>query len=178
MHLSLEQASQTVALITEIWFLGVPMRSISKYLLILLSFVTLLSPAHFAVLQGPLEQFHLTETHNELRLDESEKQERLFPEAITAKQAAVLAIQSFLTDGTDIESPLAIAQGADVDLFSHFNRSTTRIGFMFVGEEAEHGERVNENWIIELRIPSLSDHIFFAIVDRTGHTPVYNYGFN
>ncbi|MFM8270077.1 MAG: hypothetical protein ACKN9V_07800 [Pseudomonadota bacterium] len=149
-----------------------------KTLLLALFINSHFSLAHYAVLSGPTELFHLNEIHNELRLDESEKQESLFSGRVTAEQAAIAAIESFLTDGNDVESPLALSLGAGEDLFSHLNRSSTKIGFMFAGEAAEHGERVENNWIIELRIPSLSDHLFFAIVDRTGKNPVYNYGFN
>ena len=42
----------------------------------------------------------------------------------------------------------------------------------------EDGERVEENWIFVLSLPDLSDHIYWAIVDREGKLPAYNYGFN
>jgi len=133
--------------------------------------------AHYAVLTAPLEPFHLTEIHNKLQVDEAQKQEELFPGPIQAEKAVTLALESFLSDGSDIESPLALA-GSRETLFSHLNRPTSEINFVYVGEEAEHGETVDKNWIIELRIRSLSDHIYWAVIDRTGNKSPYNYGFN
>jgi len=133
--------------------------------------------AHYAVLTAPLEAFHLTETHNKLQVDEAQKQEKLFPGTIGAEKAATLAIESFLTDGSHVESPLALANSKE-DLFTYLNQPTSEIQFVYVGEEPEHGESVNDNWIIELRIRSLSDHIFWSVVDRQGKKPTYNYGFN
>jgi hypothetical protein len=133
--------------------------------------------AHYAVLTAPLEAFHLTETHNKLQVDEAQKQEKLFPGTIGAEKAVTLAIESFLTDGSHVESPLAIANSKK-DLFTYLNQPSSEIQFVNVGEEPEHGESVNDNWIIELRIPSLSDHIFWSVVDRMGKKPTYNYGFN
>ncbi|NJL74763.1 MAG: hypothetical protein HC892_06715 [Saprospiraceae bacterium] len=42
----------------------------------------------------------------------------------------------------------------------------------------ENGERVESNWVFMLSLPTLSDHTFWGIADRTGATPAYNYGFN
>jgi hypothetical protein len=133
--------------------------------------------AHYAVLTAPLEAFHLTEIHNKLQVDEAQKQEKLFPGTIGAEKAVTLAIESFLTDSSHVESPLALANSKE-DLFSYLNQPTSEIQFVYVGEEPEHGESVNDNWIIELRIRSLSDHIFWSVVDRMGKKPTYNYGFN
>jgi hypothetical protein len=132
---------------------------------------------HYAVLTAPLEAFHLTEIHNKLQVDEAQKQEKLFLGTIGAEKAVTLAIESFLTDGSHVESPLALANSKE-DLFTYLNQPTSEIQFVYVGEEPEHGESVNDNWIIELRIRSLSDHIFWSVVDRMGKKPTYNYGFN
>ena len=42
----------------------------------------------------------------------------------------------------------------------------------------EDGEQVAENWIFMLRLPTLSDHLFWAVVDRKGKKETYSYGFN
>ncbi|NBX76915.1 MAG: hypothetical protein EBQ92_10210 [Proteobacteria bacterium] len=133
--------------------------------------------AHYAVLTAPLEPFHLTEIHNRLQVDEAQTQEELFSGEVKAEKAVTLAIESILTDGSHVESPLALA-GSREELFEHLNRPTSEINFVNVGEKPEHGESVDENWIIELRIRSLSDHIFWSVVDRAGKKPTYNYGFN
>lgn len=41
----------------------------------------------------------------------------------------------------------------------------------------EEGESVEENWVFELSLPTLSDHIYWAIVPRNG-SQAYHYGFN
>jgi hypothetical protein len=42
----------------------------------------------------------------------------------------------------------------------------------------EQGENAQDNWVFVLHIPSLSDHIYWAIVDRQGKVAPYLYGFN
>lgn len=40
------------------------------------------------------------------------------------------------------------------------------------------GECVAENWIFTLYLPSLSDHIYWVVVDRSGERAAYVYGLN
>lgn len=40
------------------------------------------------------------------------------------------------------------------------------------------GETVQDNWIFMLRLPNFSDHVHWAVVDRSGIKRAYNYGFN
>jgi hypothetical protein len=42
----------------------------------------------------------------------------------------------------------------------------------------EDGETLAENWIFQLSLPTLSDHLYWAIVNRKGERPPYHYGFN
>jgi len=42
----------------------------------------------------------------------------------------------------------------------------------------EQGERVENNWVFMLSLPTLSDHIFWSIVERSGKNQTYSYGFN
>lgn len=42
----------------------------------------------------------------------------------------------------------------------------------------ENRELVSANWIFVCSLPELSDHIYWAIVDRSGVNRAYNYGFN
>jgi hypothetical protein len=105
---------------------------------------------------------------------------------IDALEAALL---SFMTDGSDIESPRSLAakgdpgQCANANLTERvrcfLNRDTALLELY--GEEGfapENGETVEMNWIFVLRAESLSDHIQWAIIDRSGDRAVYNYGFN
>jgi hypothetical protein len=42
----------------------------------------------------------------------------------------------------------------------------------------EDGENTRENWIFSLYLPTLSDHVYWVIVDRTAERKTYLYGFN
>ncbi len=42
----------------------------------------------------------------------------------------------------------------------------------------ENGESIEEHWAFQLSLPTLSDHLFWAIVPRAGDRPAYCYGFN
>jgi hypothetical protein len=42
----------------------------------------------------------------------------------------------------------------------------------------EQGESTEDNWIFVLHIPTLSDHLYWVIVDRRGSQAPYLYGFN
>lgn len=42
----------------------------------------------------------------------------------------------------------------------------------------EDGESIEDNWAFMLRLPTLSDHLFWAIVSRSGERAAYSYGFN
>ena len=154
---------------------------------------------HYAVLSSPVARFRLDKIRNDLRVEEAQKQEKAFSGTVTAENAAILAIESFLKDSSDVESPLALAteqaleelnlpetaaQDAQVLrkarrlLSAHLNQPTSNITFLSLGQEPERGESLTKNWIIRLKIPTLSDHIFWAIVDRSGKKTTYNYGFN
>ena len=99
------------------------------------------------------------------------------------------AINSFLNDGTDVESPRSLA--ADVrggpcleeDLAERvrcfLNRDTAFLElYGSAGFAPENREAIQQNWIFILRAESLSDHIQWAIIDRNGVRATYNYGFN
>ena len=107
------------------------------------------------------------------------------------------AMTSFLTDDDDIESPLGIAtfvaeetwtednpegqtfaEATLAALLDHLNRPTASLSLVPIGQTAEHGESVVDNWVFFLTIDELSDHLYWAIVDRQGVVATYNYGFN
>ncbi len=119
--------------------------------------------------------------------------------AVDVVAAARKAINSFLTDSRDIESPLAlaievafneaglpvsepvppeVAESARQMLLAELASSKTTVRLTKAGDEAEHGEKSGPNWVFRMTSKGLSDHIFWAIVDRSGKVPVYNYGFN
>jgi len=111
--------------------------------------------------------------------------------------ALELAIESFLTDGSNPESPLAIVPDAIENYKGNVAKSDqqyaklieliNRGGSLCMPDieraldscfYAEEGEDVDKNWIFLLQIPQLSDHLFWAIVPKDGKEKVYNYGFN
>jgi hypothetical protein len=132
-----------------------------------------------------------------LDITEIEAQTAAYPGPIDFMTALDLAMTSFLTDDDDIESPLGIAtfvaeatwdpdnpEGQTFEeatlaaLLDHLNRPTASISLVPIGQTAEHGESVVDNWVFFLTIDELSDHLYWAIVDRQGVTATYNYGFN
>lgn len=113
--------------------------------------------------------------------------------------AVNLAMESFLTDSTDVESPLALAinlafEDLDISytfpvpdhvvkhaqkmLLTELNASTTSVQLLARGDVPEAGESVDANWILLLKANTFSDHSHWAVVDRSGDKKVYNYGFN
>ncbi|MBI4613484.1 MAG: hypothetical protein HY720_07740 [Planctomycetes bacterium] len=131
-------------------------------------------------------------------LDETELDRQTRLGGVVPFPAAFLwAVESFLEDDRDAESPLALVledafrdegvpfalpvpaavRRRSIELVaSHANRGEIRL--LALDEEPEGQESARENWIFSLDLPELSDHGHWAVVDRAGEKPVYNYGFN
>ncbi len=112
-----------------------------------------------------------------------------------------LAMDSFMNDNDDWESPLALAiedaydvfdqegnfnptqeqlveKGKEI-LFRVLNDPATTITLLSLSDYPPEGcETVSENWIFLIEMKKYSDHDHWAIVNRLGKKPVYNYGFN
>ncbi|MBW2460681.1 MAG: hypothetical protein JRH11_03475 [Deltaproteobacteria bacterium] len=106
------------------------------------------------------------------------------------------AIKSFLGDDTDVESPLALLVDADDSatcpqedpaerLRCHMSQPDTLLALVPRRDDAddavyppEHRESIDENWVFYLSMPSVSDHLFWAVVPHTNFGAAYNYGFN
>ncbi|MEA5580150.1 lamin tail domain-containing protein [Nodularia harveyana UHCC-0300] len=113
---------------------------------------------------------------------------------VTFTEAVSLAIQSFLEDDNEIESPLGLIMNdpGSFDLTGDVTKAmATEKVRSYLNEggvltlyptaelsTAENGETVEENWIFELSLPAMGDTIFWAIVPRSGEEKVYNYGFS
>ncbi len=108
-----------------------------------------------------------------------------------------LALESFLYDDTNPESPLRIVPGEMKSYKGNASKPQQHLeklielinsgGSLCMPDvdgasenclHAEEGENVENNWIFLLQIPELSDHHFWAIVPKDGKEKVYNYGFN
>jgi hypothetical protein len=123
---------------------------------------------------------------------------------ISFEESLRRALHSLLNEGEDVESPrslvievFALSPESTPDfeavVFDHlarfFNTGTLTLVPIYDPEDEaswdripvalpESRERVEDNWIFALSLPDLSDHVYWAIVDRTGEKPAYNYGFN
>lgn len=130
-----------------------------------------------------------------------EEQEQLANNTLDYYTALAAALKSFLEDGTRIESPRSIIRetfGLFPDRIPDAEAQiATRLrDFLQSGElqllpneewdeeedydftPPEDRESTTENWIFSLRLPQLSDHIYWVVVDRSGKRAPYNYGFN
>lgn len=113
-------------------------------------------------------------------------------------------LASILKDGSDVESPRSLVENVhelfrdrfDSDeawdaaltakvreylkensqLALHPLRPLTDDEDLF--NRPEGGETSDKNWIFQLSLRNLSDHIYWIITDRTGAKPTHNYGFN
>jgi len=116
-------------------------------------------------------------------------QQERFPGVVDFDAALRAALESFLLDGDDVESPRSLAQDFPTEpclmediterVRCHLNRPTSY--FELYGQEGfppENGESIDRYWVFILRAESLSDHIQWALVDRQGEGPTFNYGFN
>ncbi len=117
-------------------------------------------------------------------------------------QALRLAVKTILTDGNDQESPRAIVtevfelfpgevENAEekiqakvreflstgtLQLLPNLDWSNRDEDFDF--SPPENGETADTNWIFSLYLPSLSDHLYWIIIDRSNNGGAYIYGFN
>lgn len=116
-------------------------------------------------------------------------------DAVTLSQATGLAMAEILDDFEAYESPLNVAVDGETEtgeqkdkarriLRQELNQTATTLS-LYLGKTVrgenyppEMGEDAAANWIFVLRIPSLSDHIYWVVVDKTGDKAPYLYGFN
>lgn len=118
-----------------------------------------------------------------------------FSNAVSFEDALGAAIDSFLNDGQDPESPLMIVEDVDEEpcisdnlterVRCWMNRSSSVLAIVYRDGQVhdgvyppEVGESIAENWVFFLKMSDLSDHLIWAIVDRSGQRSTYNYGFN
>ena len=130
-------------------------------------------------------------------------QQALYEGSVSIEQAVDQALTSFLHDGDRSDSPLMmateiIAGDGSLNGFTNpeeavkdlLNRSASLL--QLVGRQdmirepserpdrvfpPEDGEPLDANWLFALHL-DFSDVLHWAIVDRNGLRPTYNYGFN
>lgn len=155
-------------------------------------------------LQKLRELFELPGLTIEIDETEASNQNQLH-NAISFEQALSATLSSFIKDGTRMESPRDLVMNVHEIFQSNFTSESAwdaalsdRVraymnegGFlrllplrMPANEEEinfnlpEDGESTADNWIFQLSLRTLSDHAFWAVTDRRGARPTYNYGFN
>ena len=136
------------------------------------------------------EEFGLVNITIEILASEVQHQSSSFENQVSFEDALRAALISFMEDGTDLESLLGLIEDDFPDtsekerkeiLFDYLNRSSTVLRLVAPDTKVgypERGESIQENWVFKLRMVSYSDHLQWAIVDRSGKQPTYNYGFN
>ncbi|HYX32705.1 MAG TPA: hypothetical protein VE954_06295 [Oligoflexus sp.] len=124
---------------------------------------------------------------------------------VSVSQATQLALAVILDDFEPIEAPLNIAADGwasthEQRLTGHLTREQKHDIRLYLREQMqsekttlslylgstvqgqiyppEQGENTQDNWIFVLRVPTLSDHLYWVIVDRKGKAAPYLYGFN
>lgn len=108
-------------------------------------------------------------------------------------EALEAAITSFIEDGEDEQSPLALIEADPLayDLSDEPEREELQNAvrdFMNAGDsqltlitsespiQPDGGENPDKFWVFLLQMPSLSQHRWWAIVDKNGRRETYNYG--
>jgi hypothetical protein len=143
-----------------------------------------------AVVAEILGAYGITELGVILPPDEVCAQQQQYDNLVSFSAAVEAAIVSFLSDDEDMDSPLARLEFVDggpclagdpSDRIRCF-MDRPDSSFELIGPQSrfppEHRESLDESWSFYLSMDSLSDHLFWAIVDRSGAQPAYNYGFN
>jgi len=142
--------------------------------------ISAISLAYLLLCAGFLSASRLDASDSEI-----ERQEGAFSSPIFFYKALKAAIHSYYNHSEDEESLLAFAlekypnkkqAQAELDRLFYDDKTTLRLA-KILDPAPPRGESVTENWIFSLAIGE-SDHIFYAIVDRNGLMPTYNYGFN
>lgn len=108
-------------------------------------------------------------------------------------EALEAAITSFVEDGEDDQSPLGLIE-ADPSAYDlsdepdHEELQNAVRDFMNAGDsqltlitpesplQPDGGENPSKYWVFLLQMPSLSEHRWWAIVDKNGCRDTYNYG--
>jgi hypothetical protein len=137
-----------------------------------------------------LEEYDLRGLTVEVDAEELARQEAL-GNAVDFETALRKALDSFLTDGEDLESPVALVTedlgNSDWECLDTDDATAAVRCFMQTGtlrlltldQSPEWGEDTTEFWVFSLYMGSLSDHGHWAVIDRNdARAPVYNYGFN
>ncbi len=149
------------------------------------------------------DEFQFAEMQLFIDEEEVRRQIEAFPTKIDLGMALRTALNSFFRDDRSPESPWKLIQEVEgiyekedipaskleeveAKRQAFFNTGVLRLIPIYNPDSDEDldfnppegGEPIAENWVFSLYLPELSDHVYWAIVDRQGKKEVYNYGFN
>ncbi len=116
-------------------------------------------------------------------------------QTVSFEAALQAALESFISDGQDNDSPLALVMndpqtfGLDADqdtaiyqayLRKLINKPDNSIELVRRDErfQPERGESLSDYWAFRLKMPNEFSHLHWALVRRDGSEAAYNYGFN
>lgn len=140
------------------------------------------------------EEYELPDLEVDIQEEEAETQAALPNNRVTLDLAFREALDSFLYDDRHPESPRRIVRDIfrlsakvypdwETRLLQKVRELINEGVFALQPDSNDpddypppRGESVMENWIFGLSLPELPDHYFWAIVDRAGKDPTYNYG--
>ena len=150
-------------------------------------------------IEAVLEEFNLSGLNIQLPLEEINRQNKQMNNNVDFLNALRMALASFITDGESNESPKSLliefafehfgleyefpyseqVEKRSQELVKQFMlQQSSVLSILGQAEQAEFGETTENYWIFTLYLGDLSDHYYWAIVDREGIVPTYNYGFN
>lgn len=151
-----------------------------------------------------VEEFQMPGLEVIIEASDVQMQSELSENKISFEQALRASLHSFLNDDKHFESPRGLVENVfelyrdKFDTEEAWNAALTAKVREYLRESSqlvlhplrplteeetilaapENGEKVQENWIFQLDLRKLSDHLYWAITDRTGEKPTYHYGFN
>lgn len=116
-------------------------------------------------------------------------------QTVSFEAALQAALESFISDGTDYDSPLAVLMsdpqtfGLEADqevavyqahLRKLINQPGNSIELVRRDErfQPERGESLSDYWVFRLKLPNDFPFLHWALVRRDGSAAAYNYGFN
>lgn len=115
----------------------------------------------------------------DISMGEALAQARVFPGDVCVRDALNLALRLLVTSDEDSESPRALLGDHGRHMFAH---PDSRLTLLARGSMTPRAEQPAHAWIFVLRMPALSDHIFYAVIGRQrdyrGRIHGYTYGFN
>ena len=148
--------------------------------------------------QQILKDFRINNSNFSFDTAEVNLQEIKFPAKLNFHKALFTALKTMFNDKQDQEAPLNLVQETFFDFreglskqvkeklreLLNENTSFMRLVPVVIKDTTpyvyppENNESLRVNWVFYLKIASLSDHLYWVVVDRNNKENPYIYGFN